>query len=159
MATLYELTNEMIELMEMMQDPEVDPEVLADTMEAVGGELEIKADNYVIVMKELEAQKAKWKDEKDRAASFEAAIDNNIKRMKESLLSSMQAIGKDKLPTEHFKLSIAKNGGLQPMKITGEVPAEYCTLEPDNAKIREALKSGELPFAHLEERGVHLNVR
>lgn len=157
--TLYELTNEYLELLDMMQDPDVDPEVLQDTMEAVGGDLEVKADSYVIVMKELQAQADKFKNEIERLTKQKTSIENNIKRMKESLLTSMQAIGKDKLPTEHFKLSIANNGGLQPLKITGDVPEEYCKLEPDNNKIREALKYEKLDFAHLEERGVSLRVR
>jgi hypothetical protein len=71
----------------------------------------------------------------------------------------MQVMDKPKIQTEHFRLSIAENGGLQPMKITGEVPPEFCKLEPDTKRIREALSNGELDFAHLEERGVHLNVR
>jgi hypothetical protein len=157
--TLFEITDEFMQLLDMMQDPELDPQTVADTMESVQGELEDKADAYVIVMKELEAQKAKWAEEKKRAEKVEATIGNNIKRLKESLMFSMQAIGKTKLETEHFKLGIQKNGGLQPMKITGEVPAEYCKLEPDNEKIREALKTSTLEFAVLEERGVHLSVR
>ena len=160
--TLYELTNEYLELLDMMQDPDVDPEVLQDTMEAVGGDLEVKADSYVIVMKELQAQADKFKNEIERLTKQKTSIENNIKRMKENLLSSMQAIGKDKLPTEHFKLSIAKNGGLQPLKITGDVPDVFMIMEPkpDMKRIREALEEGFEPdWAHLEERGVHLNVR
>ena len=64
--------------------------------------------------------------------------------------------------TEHFKVSIAKNGGKTPMKITGDVPEEFLkyTPAPDNDKIREALDSGlSLDFAHFEERGTHLNIR
>ena len=40
------------------------------------------------------------------------------------------------------------------------IPDEYCRKEPDNTKIREALKNGaELPFAVLKERGEHLSIR
>ena len=47
----------------MMEDPELDPQTLADTMEAVEGELEIKAENYAKVMKNLEADVAGIKAE------------------------------------------------------------------------------------------------
>jgi len=41
-----------------------------------------------------------------------------------------------------------------------EIPDEYCRKEPDNTKIREALKAGkELPFAVLKERGEHLSIK
>ena len=159
MATLYEITSEYQELLSMMEDPETDPEIVRDTMEAIQGEFDIKADSYCIVIKELEAEQAKWKAERDRADRHYSVIGNHIVNLKEALLTSMLATGMTKLPTEHFKLSVAKNGGLQPMKITGDVPEEYCKLEPDNNKIREALKTGNLDFAHLEERGMHLNVR
>ena len=164
MSTLYELTNEYQELLAMMEDPEVDPEVLTDTMEGIQGEIEIKAEGYVIIMKELEAQAEKFNTEIKRLTERKASLENNVKRMKNSLLTSMQAIGKDKIPTEHFKISIAKNGGLQPMKLAdlSEIPDEYIIKEPkaDTKKIRDALAAGkELSFATLEERGVHLSVR
>ena len=41
--TLYELTAEFQELLNMMEDPEVDDQVLADTLAAVAGEIEAKA--------------------------------------------------------------------------------------------------------------------
>jgi hypothetical protein len=45
---------------------------------------------------------------------------------------------------------------------TEDVPDEYMKVvfEPDTDKIRKDLEEGKtLPFARLEERGVHLNVR
>jgi hypothetical protein len=162
MATLYELRDEYLELLSMMEDPDVDPQTLADTMEGIEGELEDKAESYCVVMKELEAEKAKWDTEEARAARFSNTIGNNIARMKQALMASMQAIGKTKIQTEHFKLGVQKNGGIQPLKITGDVPDAFMVMEPkpDTKRIREALEEGfELDWAHLEERGVHLSVR
>ena len=42
--TLYELTDEFRQLLDMMEDPDIDPEVLNDTLEAVLGDIEYKAD-------------------------------------------------------------------------------------------------------------------
>ena len=42
MSTLYELTNEYMALLEMAEDPDIDPQAFADTLEALGGELESK---------------------------------------------------------------------------------------------------------------------
>lgn len=53
MATLYELTDEYRQLMEMMEDESIDQEVLRDTLEGLDGELEIKAENYAKVIAEL----------------------------------------------------------------------------------------------------------
>lgn len=157
--TLYELTQEYQELLAMMEDPEVDPQVIADTMEGLDGEIEIKAESYIRVIKELEAESNKLDMEIKRLTSRRDSCQINIRKLKESLLTSMQETGKDKIRTEHFRISVAKNGGLKPIRVTGDVPPEFCKLEPDNKKIREALNNGELEFAHFEERGVHLSVR
>ena len=159
MSTLYSLTSEYLQLLDMMQDPDVDPQTVADTIEGIEGEIEIKADNLITVCKELEAQAAKWKAEKTRAERNQSTAENGIKRIKESILATMQITGRDKLPTEHYKLSIAKNGGLAPIVLNGPVPMEYCKHEPDNAKIRELLKGGPVEWAELGERGVHLGIR
>ena len=45
MATMYELTGEYRELLAMAGDPEIDPEAIADTLEAISGEIEVKAEN------------------------------------------------------------------------------------------------------------------
>jgi hypothetical protein len=46
MGTLYELKSEYIQLREMAGDPDISPEALRDTMDAINGELEDKADGY-----------------------------------------------------------------------------------------------------------------
>ena len=87
---------------------------------------------------------------------------NNEKRLKQHLYERMKDTGKTKFKTDLFSFGIQKNGGLQPMEIVPdvEIPDEYCRKEPDNMKIREALKKGaELPFAVLKERGEHLSIR
>lgn len=58
MNSLYSLTGEFLELLEMAGDPEVDGECLKDTMEAIGGEIEDKAENYAKIIKTLEANAA-----------------------------------------------------------------------------------------------------
>jgi hypothetical protein len=42
--TLYELTAEYMQLLEIAEDPDTDVQVLLDTMEGVSGEIEEKAD-------------------------------------------------------------------------------------------------------------------
>ena len=54
MANIYEIASDWFRVQEMMGDPELDPQTLADTLEAIEGELEVKAENYAKVMKNLE---------------------------------------------------------------------------------------------------------
>ena len=74
-------------------------------------------------------------------------------------MEAMKLSGQKKMATEHYNLSIARNGGEVPLIITGDVPEKYCDLVPNNKKIREALNHGDLEFARLGERGEHLSVR
>lgn len=161
MGTLYGLTQEFPALYQMLTE-EQDEQVFLDTFEGLIGELEAKAGGYVHVIKQIEMEINECDrviDEFKRKKEIRA---NNIKRMKEALMTAMDAAGKDSIPAGEYTLKIAKNGGLQPMKIDGEVPDSFMKViyEPDNSKIREALKNGEnLGFAHLEERGRHLNIK
>ena len=162
MSTLYSLSQEYLDLLNLLEDPDTDPEVLSDTLEAVHGEMEVKMEAYGICLKELEAEKAKWEAERNRADSYVKSLDSNITRMKTAIMDAIRATGDSKFKTDHFRFSIAKNGGLQPLKITGEVSDSFMILkpEPDMKAIRTALEEGfELNFAHLEERGSHLNIK
>lgn len=163
MNTLYEITGDYLRLLEMLEEEEsIDPQAFKDTLEGIEGEFEIKADGYARVLKELASEKEKFKAEIERMTAKMNAITNNSARLRQHLFDSMKATGKLKFKTDLFSFGIQKNGGLQPMEIVPdvEIPDEYCTKEPDNNKIREALKNGaELPFAVLKERGEHLSIR
>jgi len=162
MATLYDLTSEYQELLEMIQSGEYDPETLADTLEGLDGEVEIKADGYAKVIKEIEGNIAIIKAEIDRLSTKKSALDNSIKSMKQSLELAMKATGKVKFKTELFSFNIAKNGGKQSLDVYDEVPVEYCktVISPDSDKIRLALDGGQvLSFAILQERGESLRIK
>ena len=162
MSTLYEITGEYCTLLEYADSMDPDDEkVFLDTLESIEGELSIKAENYAAIIKEIDAEAKKFDDEIKRLEAKRDVMKNNIKHMKAALLNVMNIMGLDEIKTDHFKLKICKNGGKQPLKLTGEVPDSYQRIiyEPDTDKIRETLESGkELDFAYLEERGKHLRI-
>ena len=161
MSSLYDLTGEFKALYELAINDE-DPQAFLDTLEGLKGELAVKAGGYVHVIKQLTMEADECDKLIDAFTAKKSARMNNVKRMKEALIDAMDAAGIDSLKAGEFNLKISKNGGLQPMKITGEVPDSYTKVivEPDNKKIRDALANGEvLEFAHLEERGRHLNIK
>lgn len=163
MSTLYEITGDYLRLLEMLEEEEsIDLQAFNDTLEGIEGEFEIKADGYARVLKEIKAEAGKYDAEIQRMTTRRDSLNNRSKMLKQHLYESMKATGKTKFKTDLFSFGIQKNGGLQPMEIVPdvEIPDEYCRKEPDNTKIREALKNGvELPFAVLKERGEHLSIR
>ena len=157
MATLYQITNDYLQLMQMMEDPELDPQTLADTMEGIEGELEVKAEGYAKVLKNLEADVVAIKAEVDRLSERKKTIENNIKRMKESLQYAMEATGKTKFKTELFSFSVRNN---VPKVVMDEpyienVPErflKYKDPEINRTAIKDAIQNGEdlEGLAHLE---------
>lgn len=162
MRTLYEIKKDCVALLDIAADPEMDPQVVADTLEAVQGELSVKADNLVTVIEALKAEEEMLDHEIERLTARKNTISNNIKSIKTAIKDAMIATGQEKMPTEHYKLSVAKNGGKQALDVYGEVPDKYMKMiyQPDTDRIRKALEAGEqLDFAVLSERGTHLHIR
>ena len=162
MSNLLELTGKYAELMSLALDPETDEQVLYDTMEAVEGEVGVKMGGYLAVINNLDARADMYDKEADRLKDASKVIKNNIARMKERIKYAMTLMKTKEIQTPYHVIKIVKNGGVEPLKITGEVPQNLkkVVLENDNEKIRKALKDGEkLTFAHLEERGTHLSIK
>lgn len=161
MSSLYELTNEFEILYELAASDD-DEQAFLDTLEGLKGELESKSGGYVHVINQLAMEAAECSKVIDAFRAKKEIRENHIKRMKEALMNAMDAAGIDKLQAGEYTLKIAKNGGLQPLKIDGDVPDSFTKVivQPDNDLIRKALNDGEvLGFAHLEPRGRHLNIK
>ena len=166
MSSLYELTGQMQALLALMEDPDTDPQIIEDSLEAVSGEIEYKADCYARVMAELEAQKAAVKAEKDRLAARESSLGKNIDRMKESLKTSMIATGKTKFKTELFSFNVQKNPPRVVIDDPDRIPEGFLIPQPpkvDTASIKESLKSVDAGpmwdgICHLEQ-GESLRIR
>lgn len=158
MNTLYELTQEMLMLMEMAADPDCDPETLADTLEAVEGELEMKADSYAVVIPELEAKIALIDEEQKRLTKWKASIKGNVDRIKKNLEESMRATGKMKFKTDLHSFSIQKNPASLDVDADVDidiVPPEFLVFSAptiDKKAVKEAIKGGqEFEWARLEQ--------
>ena len=155
MSTLYELTNEYMMLLDMAEDPDIDEQALIDTMEGIEGEIEIKADGYARVMKQLEATSANLEFEEKRLMNRRKTIDRNIKRMKQALQDAMVATGKPKFKTDLFSFTIRKNPASVVIDRETCIPPEF--LIPQDPKIdKKAIKAAidrgdDITFAHLEQ--------
>lgn len=164
--TLYDLTNDFLKLQTMMEDPEADPQAIADTMEALDYAIEEKADGYAKVIKNLEASVVAIKTEQERLTARRNLLEGNVKRLKENLQESMIATGKRKFKTDLFNFTIQKNGGKAPVimdiKDTSELPDDLVriTEAPDLDAIRALIeKEGSCKWAHLGERSESLRIK
>lgn len=153
--TLYELTDDYKRLLEMAEDPDMDPETLKDTLEGIEGAIEDKADGYAKVLKEMEASEIAIKNEIDRLNAKRLGIANNMRLMKLSLQAAMEATGKIKFKTKLFSFGIQKNPPSLVITDESRVAHDYWIPQPpkiNKKAIKEALNEGfEFDWAHLEQ--------
>ena len=149
--TLYELTDSWLKVQQMMEDTE-DMEAVLDTLEAIEGGIEDKAENYGKLIRNLTADVESIKAEEERLARRRRAISNNVDSLKERLFFTMNAIDKDRIKTDLFSFTIANN---PPTALVDDEPAfiEWARandvrfirekVELNKKALAEALKSGE----------------
>ena len=165
MSSLYELTDEYKVVEDMLYDPEVEDQIILDTLEGIDGEIEVKADNYAKLIKEIAADAEKLKAEEERLSLRRRSLENRAKSLKDTLQANLEFIGKTKFKTVFFSFSIAQNGGKQPLTITeniGDIPGKYLIPQPpvpDKEAIRKLLEEKEVEWARLEPRGKSLRIR
>ena len=154
MQTLYELTEEYLTLLEMAEDPDIDPQAFQDTLEGLGGEIEYKAEGYAKVIKQLEMQMDGCANEIKRLQNVKKAYENRIQSMKGNLETSMVATGKTKFKTGLFSFGIQKNPPSVVVDDEKQVPPEYLIIDykVNKTAIKDALNAGEeLEWAHMEQ--------
>ena len=145
--TLYELTEQYKMLLELAEDPDTDPTTLTDTMEALTGEIEDKADGYAAVIQALQDDVECIAVEAKRLQNRKKSIEANIDRMKASLMEAMKATGKTKFKTALRSFSIAKNPAsvvIDAAQLT-DIPAVYLKQRDpdiDKAALKKALQEG-----------------
>lgn len=163
MASIYELTQGIQMLLDLMEEGTMDEDTLKDALMNSKEELAIKLENYCKFIKNLESDIAGLKEEEKRLASKRKTMENTIERAKEAMTYAMEAADMEKVKGTLFTITIQAN----PEKVVMEtedvssIPADYLRMkdpEIDKAKIKEDLKAGvELSFAHLEKsRGVRI---
>ena len=159
---LYELTNAYLNIQELIESDE-DYESVLDTIDDA---IEIKADGYARVIRNMEAQAAAFKEEEKRLALKRKHCEAAISRLKQNLFESMKSTGKTKFKTDLFTFSIQKNGGKIPVivdvKDTADLPDELVkiTESPDLEAIRKYIEeTGDLSYAHFGERGESLRIK
>ena len=156
--TLYELTEDYMNLLELAEDPDIDEQAFTDTLEGIDGALEDKAEGYAKVIRTLEGDAAACDAEAKRLRNKKQTIENNLKRMKAALQYAMQATGTTKFKTALFSFGIQKNPAAVVIDegYIENIPDRFLIPQDpqiDKKAIKEALKAGEdlEGIAHLEQ--------
>lgn len=151
---LYEIGEDLLEVMAMAEDPDIDPDVFADTLEAVTGEFEVKADGYAKIIRQLEYEAAAYNAESKALKNKEQTALKKADRLKASLKEVMEVTGRTKFKTELFDFGIRNNKPSVVIDDLQRVPQEFLKFkdpEADKTAIYKMLKDGtQTSWAHLE---------
>lgn len=148
---LYELSIAFQEV----QNMDLDPEVMKDTLDSIGGTFEDKAENMAKLMRNIKSDISACKEEECYLKTKRQAKENKLKWLETYLEDCMKLAGKTKFKSGMFNFSIQKNP--VSVNITDEniLPEDYLIPQPpkvDKTSLKEALKSGiEVPGAELKQ--------
>lgn len=143
MATLYELTGQAAQLMELLEAGEIDEQTVQDTLDSMM--VPEKLEDYGMVIRQLTADVEDYEREKDFFADKQRRAENAIKRMKKTLAAYLAATQQDKVQAGRFVLTSTSSKSVDVFNLAA-VPAEYMQPQPpkvDKASIRKALLAGE----------------
>lgn len=158
MSTLIDLAGQYKADLAKLAELDLDEQTLTDTIESLGGELEVKAQNVAHVIRTMEAEaetiKAWAKSATERAKAAEARAE----WLKNYLSGALQHAGIQKVSGPGVAITFRKSTAVV-IDEPGLIPAEFMNQPPPPAPIPsktaigDALKAGkDVPGAHLEVR-------
>lgn len=151
MATLYELTGQYLEIYNM----ELDEETKLDTLDSIDWETEYetKVENYIKVMKNIDADVEARKAEIKRLTELNKADEKKKDHLKDTLSVSMNMTGHERVDTPLFKVSFRKSQAVEVDETVLPEAYKVATWKPDKKRLKEDLKNGlEIIGASLVER-------
>lgn len=164
MTSLYEIAASYRADAARLADLDLPAEVVTDTLDAMSGELEVKAQNVVMYARNLQATAAAIKDAEEQMAKRRKAIESRAKHLLEYVQGCMETAEVQRIECPHFQLAIQAKPPSVDVYEPGLIPAQYMTQPeppaptPDKRAIAEAIKSGEeVPGARLV-RGTRLAI-
>lgn len=148
---LYELSQNYL----AVQDMDLEPETLKDTLDSIEEAIEDKAENIAKWIRNLEADKKAFEEEEKRFKEKKQAADNRIKSLKLYLEDNMRLTGKTKFKAGFFSFAIQNNPPSVEVFDEALLPERFLIEQPpkiDRAGIKELLKAGEeVPGAELKQ--------
>ena len=158
MANIYELTESIKLLWNLMDQGELDDDVLKDAMMNSQEDLKDKLEGYCKFIRQMESDIEGISAEIERLQDRKAVLKNTIERSKKVMQMAMETAGEKKIKGQIFTISIQANpeSVVLDEQYIENIPPEYLKVkdpELDKAKLKEDLKNGVNleGIAHLEQ--------
>ena len=110
---LYEIANDYVALMQAIENDEIPEECIADTLEAIKGEIEIKADNIACLLKNTEAEIKAFKEEENRLSERRKVKERALEHLKTYLSDMLIRTNVMNVETTRNKISFRKSEAVE----------------------------------------------
>jgi hypothetical protein len=158
MTALYLLASEYRAAADRLADMDLDEQTVADTLESISGDLEVKAKNVAAFARNMETTALAIKDAEEGMAARRKAIERRVASLRAYLLANMQTAGIKRIESPEFVITVRDNPPAVDAFDPEQIPDGYWTSPPppppvlNKTKIKEAIKSGEqVPGARLTQ--------
>lgn len=156
---LYQLADEYMEAMQVLDDPELPPEVVADTLEALQGGILDKGRAVAAYSLNISAEIDALKAHEKKVAAKRKALESRESWLRDYLKANMERCGISEIKAIDGTFSAKLQKGRASVVIDNEslIPddSEFIrwTRAVDKTAIAAAIKAGqEVPGAHIETR-------
>lgn len=142
MANLYDIDAKIMECMANCIDPDTGEITNSEQLEALQMERQTKLENVALYIKNLKADAAIYKAEKQAFAERQAAAEKRAESLSEWL---KKALDGKKFKTEKAEINFRKTQTVEVIDIwdLNEDLLKYSDPTPDKAAIKRAIKAGE----------------
>lgn len=163
LPALYEIAANYKDIADQLAAMDLPDDVVADTLEAEGGDLQEKCVNVAMVARNLESSADQIQAAIEQMQARQKAMKNRADRIRDYLLHHMAQCDIQSVECPYFKVSIAKKPPSVDVLDEKQIPADYIktrTVESlDKAGVLRDLKAGkEIPGAKLKQ-GRRLNIK
>ena len=156
---LYTIAMDYRDMAEALADLDLPPEVVADTLESMAGDLELKITSVSFCVRNMEATSEAIKAAEESMARRRKVIENRIVQIKRYALDSMLLAGVTNVNGPYLRISVRDNPDAVEILPGVLVPSEFMLAppprppaSPDKLAIKAAIKAGaDLPFARLTQ--------
>lgn len=146
--TLYEISNTYREAAEKLVDMELPPEAIKDTLDGLGGELQVKATNVAMCVKNLEGLAAQIKEAESQMAHRRNVLENRAESIREYIKTCMESAGITEISCPYFTLKPKKNPPAVEILDEQLIPKDFMKQpeppppSPDKKALLEHMKAG-----------------
>jgi hypothetical protein len=164
MTSLFHLVDQYRSL-QSLDIEEVPEDVLRDTLEGLGGELQLKATNVAMYQQNLQSMADAVKEASAKMAARAKRLQSKADSLKHYLQSCMEAAQITKIESPELSLVIKNNPPALFIAEGAAIPSEFMIVPPppvaypDKAAIKRALNEGRAIDGCRLEQGRRLDIR